>query len=512
MRIGKLTGTVLVATALLIGNAYAATAPRPSLVEATSSIDPLLRDAQTYAAQTGLPVALVYRTVKMQGAVGQLQQDVQRKWPATFGGLWIDQKTGTVQIAFTKDAAANVASLGGLFAEPSLLRPVTVAHSYADLMLLQQRMIADQKHGARFAGLKGTRYNIDVDVTRNQPVVYTDGHTAATVAAFTAKYGALRLEASGTGGPHACTATDCKHFLRSGLQAQGCCYFPHCSLAFTVSSGAVNLEIMTAGHCDGQYNQSHGSEQFGHLHDSQYSGTVDAAVYYVDTNGFKAGPWIYVSTGETTRKVTSMQTYAGLVVGSTICKSGWASGYTCGQVLSKTYAADGLTNLMHTDMCDTNGDSGAGIFIGGQAVGIIHGGSASGCPSGYRGWHTHIENDVNALVSGLLVVTSDSAPFFSSITATGTVGTGGTITAKFSKPVRCITVSSLDFTVRVQAQSGIYAVTSTGCTSDSNSTVTLNVNRPLIKGTSISVSINSGTIQDPGGQGVGASTRTTTVA
>jgi hypothetical protein len=523
----RLAGSVLALTALLAGTSQALPAARrvalPALALPAPAMPPdtpeekgaLLRDAAQIARTTELPLALVQQEVLVQDAVGQLQARAAERWPATFGGLWIEQRTGLVRVAFTADAAANVAALAGDFVRPALLRPVTVQRSYRALKALQDVMVADREafadgRLAAWPGLTGTRYGLDVDVRENRPVVVTDGHTPATVAALKAAYGDLRVDATGNGAEHACTKFDCRYFLRSGLGVDR--GVPNCTSAFTVSSGQVNLETMTAGHCDGGVGY-HGGSAYSGGSRYQNSGNVDASVSKV-TGSFKAGPWMFVTPGEPVRKVTSVQSYAALAVGQWICKTGITTDYTCGSVLSRDYSAPASwptpahTNFILTDMCDKPGDSGAGIYIGGQAVGIISAGNSDFCTAPYRGWHGHIENAASAL--GLVVVTSDSAPFMSTVSATGNIGTSGTITVKFSKPVSCLTVGNVDFTVKVQGQLD-WPVASTSCTQDSNMTVTLTVARPMITKTSFTVSIGSGTIKDPGGQGVSAGSRTATV-
>lgn len=509
----RLAGAALAVAGLFLGTAHAALPlPVPAVADTGGETAALLRDAARIAATKGLPLALVQREVLVQNEVGVLQEHVATRWADTFGGLWIDQATGQVNVAFTRDAVANVASLRGGFSAPDLLVPVTVTRSYRALKATQERMVADRAAGRTWPGMTGTRYAVDVDQRENRLVVVTDGHTAATVTALRAAYGDVRVDATGNGAEHACTPTDCRYYLRSGLST-GNGGSPNCSLAFTSTAGSTTYTL-TAGHC-----QSNIGWHGGNVHTASgdvgiNSGNVDARKMPITSTSFKAGPWIYVNVGEKVRKVTSMQTYAQLAVGQWICKSGWVSLDTCGSVLSRDYSspatvnAPAHTNFMLTDMCDQMGDSGAGIYIGGQAVGLISAGQTAPCSSTYRGWHGHIQNAANAL--GVTVATSTSAPSFSSFTAPSAIATSGTITVKFSKPVWCITVNHLDFVVTVQGQVD-YPVSSTSCTEDSNQTVTLTVTRPLVQGMSVSVALRANAIQDPGSQYVPAATRTSTV-
>lgn len=510
----RITVAALAAAALFAGAAQATVPlPVPAAVPAPSAPDALLRDAATIAAKTGLPLALVQREVAVQGAVGELQERVANRWPDTFGGLWIDQPTGLVHVAFTRDAAANVAAVAGTFSAPELLVPVTVGRSYRALKAVQERMIADRGDGRAWPGMTGTRYAIDVDQRQNRLVVVTDGHTAETVAALRAAYGDVRVDATGNGSPHACTPTDCRWYLRSGL-ATGSSTSANCSTGFSAAwNGTFTL---TAGHCTSSVGWHGGnlySTSSGWTHVN--GGNVDAGKLALSSDSFKAGPWIRVDVNELARKVTSVQFYSQLTVGQWICKSGWRTLYTCGSVLSRDYSVPASfptpahTNFMLTDMCDQQGDSGAGIYIGNQAVGLISGGNSnSGCSSSYRGWHGHIQHAAAAL--NVTVLTSTTPPTFTAVSAAQAIATTGTVKVTFSKPVKCLTVDHIDFTVTVQGRVD-YPVASTSCTEDSNQTVLLTVTRPLVQGMSVSVRLDPNAIQDPAGGQVSGTTRSTTV-
>lgn len=512
----RLAGAVLAVAGLLTALAPAAPA---AATEPVVDQDAYANDARAIAAERGLPYEQVRQQLLRQQDVGALHERVAARWRETFGGMWIDQRTSLVHVAFTRDAAANVAALHADFSAPELLRAHDVPRSYAELRATLRRMVDDralfQAGLLAIPGMDPRGYSLDVDVRENRPVVGAESFSLATVAALTARYGDLRVERALLGGDHACTRLDCKHYVRSGLAGDRCCDVRDCTLGFTVSSGQVKYESLSAGHC-GSRTWRHGAATMGTTDQLVNGGAVDAQTIVI-SNDFEAGPWIWVSSTETIRKVTSVQTYAALTVGQWICQSGVTSGQRCGSVLGKDFVppfAPGVpahNSFIHTDMCSQVGDSGAGIYMGNMAVGLVSGGShATGCPSGFRGWHGHIEHAASSMQ--LLVITSNpTAPFLSSIAATGTVGTTGTINSRFSKPVRCSSVNPSDFTVRLQSTQNL-TVSSTSCTSDSNENVVITTSTPLVKGTSISVSTVANTIQDPIGTNVGSWTRTTTVA
>lgn len=115
----------------------------------------------------------------------------------TFGGVWLEADGApSLTVALTNGAEAALPVIQSMFAVPDAVRTVTVKHSLADLLALQETMIAER--AALQAGevplvnaLASTagNYDLDVDVLRNVVVVHLEDATDALVSAFTETYG-----------------------------------------------------------------------------------------------------------------------------------------------------------------------------------------------------------------------------------------------------------------------------------------------------------------------------------
>lgn len=461
-------------------------------------------DAVAFAEHLDLTVEEANDRLQLEPVIGAMNADAQRLWGDTFGGMWIDHANGgRINVAFTAEAAQRVGELKRQFPRPEKLHPVLMPRSMAELEGELNRMVADREEARAgrlsFPGVDGERYDLKIDVARNAVVVVVDNADPRTQGAFASRYGQhVIVEATGIAQPETCWRDDCRYSLRSGIRTEG----EHwCSTAFAVSGG-----ILSAAHCGGT-DRWHSGYYYGTVTGNQQVNRADAERHSVGY-GFHPGAYLYVSGSETARRITSTGLWSNLVVGASACKSGITTGNSCGVVqntnLSLNYVP-GSTHFVQASYCSDPGDSGGGAYSGNQALGIHSGGAGgTGCASNDYGVFGHIQWAQSQL--GVTVLTSESAASFSSITA-GAIGSS-TITARFSKPVVCSTVSAGDFTASYNGVA--VTVNSTSCSADSNSTVTLTVSVPLVTGTTVSVS-KVGSILNPPGSAVANATRTDTV-
>jgi hypothetical protein len=120
-------------------------------------------------------------------------------------------------------------------------------------------------------------------------------------------------------------------------------------------------------------------------HDEVQIGTVVRRVYYEDATNDSEGisqagttnhkNWIFVTSGEPSRTVTSKEGHNADMTGQSVCISGEVSGFNCGQlqVLDWDNIWDGsvhMDNLRSGNYAAAGGDSGAPIFYGHKAIGI----------------------------------------------------------------------------------------------------------------------------------------------
>lgn len=281
----------------------------------------------------------------------------------------------------------------------------------------QQRMIAEREQSRDgsllLPGVQGGDYNLDIDVTRNVPVVTTKDANPEATATFKSRYGEdVIVEEGDIGGPEACTRTDCRYDLRSGLktvQSNGA----WCSTAFTVKRSDGTRNILSAAHCGGGDVGSarfHGGERYGEVKHQNIGFRVDAERHGPPEGSFAMKPWIYVNDSNKERPVQQMSTWSGLRVGLWACKSGARTDKSCGNITSKHFSPSWVSNserFVKADYCADGGDSGSGVYKSSnwnKVHGIHSGGGSGGCgdPDDWSAFG-HIEYALNSM--GVTLVT-----------------------------------------------------------------------------------------------------------
>jgi hypothetical protein len=301
-----------------------------------------------------------------------------------------------VFVAFAEKATKRVGKLRRGFPRPGMLRPVSVEHSLRDLEQVQAEMIADREAfrdtGAPFPGVPDQLYDLDIDVTRNAPVVILEHPTDQASAALRERYGPdVLVEARAPLVPevlYPCKSPfDC-YELRSGLESVRSTSAPKgqgCTTGFTAHIGRSakvgTLGALTAAHCGGPTLDNpkpdkgsarfHGTKRirYGTVTREQFQDRVDAEWHHVDLEPFRSltpAAEIYVSDAERGGLVKRVGRWTELIVGSRVCKSGITTGKTCGDVLTKNYSSTkipGSNRFVIADYCSDPGDSGAGVYM-----------------------------------------------------------------------------------------------------------------------------------------------------
>lgn len=157
-----------------------------------------------------------------------------------------------------------------------------------------------------------------------------------------------------------------------------------CSVGFRARLNGVN-GFVTAGHCTKNVDQVVAG--FGVVKKRRFSGNVDASWIRLDAgNSIGNGLAYHASSGfSLTLNNTPVKSFT---VGQLVGKSGYASGYRYGYITSLNAAgAEGITNVIRTDVYGCGGDSGGIVFkiVGTganptsyQTAGIVHGGDTGG--------------------------------------------------------------------------------------------------------------------------------------
>ena len=477
-------------------------------------------DVEEYARTVGISRAEAADRLQVQQLAGSLEAEARSLWPDTFAGLWLDQGgAGGISIAFTRDAAANVAQLARDFPRPLLLRPVPARRSLSGLEALQGQIVADREDAragrSSLPGVAGPKYNLDVDLRRNAVVLTAERPTGATVSTVRERYGdAVIVEQGEVGGPTLCTRDSCVYSLRSGLKSEINTAGDGCSSAFAVRNSNGTRNLLSAGHCGGT-NRYHGhdpNDQYGTVVAQQVAYKVDAERHSATTGQYTARGWIFVDSTEKARPVTGVSTYSGIATGTHLCKSGHVTNKTCGTLVGKNNSpwwVNSSNSFLKIDsMCSKDGDSGSGVYNDRRAVAIVSGGDDDQVCNNGNDYVIagHIEFAAAAL--NATVVTSESRPTFDSVSASAS---NNYATVRFGWPVSCGTVQNSDFTARMNGVP--INVTGEGCAefgSDSDPAIELYFDTPLVAGLTLEVSV-VGNIADPAGQTVPLATRSTVI-
>lgn len=326
------------------------------------------------------------RRFRTEHAAPQLEAEAAARWPSTYGGVWITHDPFVVNVAFTEDAEANVASMAEDFPYPSDLAPATVEMSLTELEQLQQAATGDRAalQSGRvpndmpevLAATSGT-FDVEIDVPENQVVLRAANDIAALDRAVKHRYGPAARARRGIASPASCAQADCRHAMVGGiklLQIDG----TYCSAGFTGAAGSDRFMI-SAGHCwEDTRNQAryNGGATMSYVDAYKVGDNVDAerSIRAIGT------PWRATSKffveGEDPRFVTSWRTYGDQTIGAYIGKTGATTGTTRGYIDSKTVSVSyipGSYNFIRADFCVSRGDSGGAVWQGNTAFGIVSG-------------------------------------------------------------------------------------------------------------------------------------------
>lgn len=174
-----------------------------------------------------------------------------------------------------------------------------------------------------------------------------------------------------------------------------------CSAGFNLrNTSNGNQYLLTAGHCvnAGSTLRGQGNVNFGTVQESWFPTYDDAIARNTNTSYWIQGPW--VDTNPSNGGIVTSSGFTDGLVGTTICKSGITTKWTCGSITAKnqtvTYSAGAVSGLTRHNACVEPGDSGgANISVFGstrRAEGVTSGaslidwGGKKRCISAVFGW------------------------------------------------------------------------------------------------------------------------------
>jgi alpha-lytic endopeptidase len=157
-----------------------------------------------------------------------------------------------------------------------------------------------------------------------------------------------------------------------------------CSIGFAVTRGSTK-GFATAGHCGRSGTSvSIGGERVGSVQGSSFptndygwASVRSSDILHGFVDRYNGGTVLDIDLVGSTEAAT----------GSSVCRSGFASGYRCGTVGSKNvtvnYSVGPVFQLTQSTACLTQGDSGGSwVTASGQAQGVSSGGALNGASPG----------------------------------------------------------------------------------------------------------------------------------
>jgi len=408
--VGTLLAVMLASSAAATGAPRAGAAdPPPYLANAT---DPAVT---TLAADLDISIREAQRRLGWQEPAIEMAGELERALGDRYGDLWFDPSTGRVKVGIiggdTAGLAARLIARRKLTAVTDL---VPVRHSYAELKQAAAWLNAEITRvnpPARNRLVKGLsvwrlpdKNTIELDLPRGQRLTTAQ---QATVAAARQRLGSKLILGTWAGqmrdlacvwsfnGASGKTVFNCDPPLRGGLMMytrSGTSYIPQCTVGLNAKSTVDGKwYVLTAGHCgspgttfyvwqprDRQYHV------LGHMHrciwggnpNCVFSSDDDEGIITIDNvPGWDPKPWVYVHAwtgpvaGTTTNPGYPIYGTGGSSQHMRVCVSGAISGTSCGNVESFT----GVGGLAQVDLCGQPGDSGAPIFSGQKAYGLLKG-------------------------------------------------------------------------------------------------------------------------------------------
>jgi streptogrisin C len=395
--------------AMVAGEAVAAGAdpqgaggPPPYLADAA---DPAVT---TMARKLGIPVRDAQRRIGWQEPALELAEELKQAMGDRYGDLWFDAAGGgRVKVGIVGHDTTLAAALIARRKLTAVTDLVPVRHSHAELMAAKAWLATaivranPPVTGGRLEGLRTEllpdKNVIKLSLPRGRAL---NAAQRAVVTEARRRLGGMLTVGAWAGRTRnfACLWTagefDCDPPLRGGVMMyskDGNAMTPYCTVGFNARSLVDGKwYVMTAGHCGGVGRtfylwqpRTRLYHVLGHMYNRVYSGPTghdDFGIITVDNvPGWNPQPWVYVHlTDETTYNPTyNITGTGGNAKGMWICATGGVSGTDCNFVESVGIEPGGLAQV---DLCMLPGDSGAPLFIGGKARGLLKGANGADNP------------------------------------------------------------------------------------------------------------------------------------
>lgn len=330
---------------------------------AASALTPeQVADTVRLAEQTGVPSAVLLREAEGQEEFSALVERMRSDQPDHFvDGVWEPRGTTRGRIVFVEGA------------------PQAAVNAVATVPGIEVRSTRAPSEQQRLAATEAAYQAATAEVGVAEAVVTSDPATGAVDVLFVAAPGnpgdAERVRAAARGRASMAAGQDVAVTVsqapeqsigepeyRGGMRYNGS--LGSCTGAFTLQSGST-YGISVAAHCGWV-----GSYDGGSFTTYQVAAAGDGDARWSRSTAGAPSPSFQYNFGAF-RSATSGLNPA---VGTTVCKFGYTTGYTCSTVYKTGICANGYCGLYSAEAyISGNGDSGGPWFFGSGAKGIHHG-------------------------------------------------------------------------------------------------------------------------------------------
>lgn len=283
----------------------------------------LLEDASSYAERYRVSLDEAVRRLRLQSEVGQLEAALSREEQASFAGLWIEHEPTFRVVLSVTDRAALLRSLPELGSMGGEVEVQSARWTLADLEKQQAAAIEMSKQ-------MGVVADSDINVRENRVELYVVDDQEIS-----------RLRSAEPALPASVVVIGVDS-LAQPLQLDGGEALSACTGGFTVRTPSGDLGISSAAHCSntqsaqGQTLNFRREEQENNQDVQWHSacGLLDVS------NNFETGIGL--------REVSGTRHRDSQPIGAYVCKFGRTTDRTCGNIESKSYSMNFVTNSAST--------------------------------------------------------------------------------------------------------------------------------------------------------------------
>lgn len=364
MRAGTLSIAACAALTAIVGVPSANASPPPTDTSAPTTA--VQRDIDAYAQAYGVSAQEALRRLQIQEAAGVLNARLIEDEVATFAGLYIEHTPQLRVVArFTRDAERTLAHHVG----KGTLASVAQAQS-AEVPLAQ--LVAEQAAAYESVRASGIPVSGSINLKDNRAEIHVESKDYSRASDVVAAADPAGLAAERVKVVTVAQLPQDEANIYGGLEIVGGGAVS--TTGFTVRRDSDGkMGVTAAGHApnSGTVRTTSGNVATTFEAERAPSGPYDIQWHSAAGHNFTNS--VQDNTNGATRPITSTRLRANQAVGSSVCKYGRTTGYTCGTIDTTSLCNNGSCTYVRVSGGSVNlsegGDSGGPWFFGNTAYG-----------------------------------------------------------------------------------------------------------------------------------------------